>query len=341
MTSAPPRQTLQQQPTIYPEYCHQLSPTIGRWCPLRAIDVHALQSVGCYVDGKELYHYRNHPIKWVRLTGVVVAIDDFSGWRVYSLDDSSGACIECSCAAPITPNPLVPDPIVPNRPGERSGGNKIDSRAGNAQQAKPPSDPNLPLESIDIGTVVKIKGGIGIFREQKRIEIKRIQVIRSTDEEVRCWDEVRAFLKDVVGEDWMLSEEEQKKCKRRWEREQRKGLKGRGTTEKRVKRAAEMETTGRNEQESLRVEMERAEREERERERQRQRESELGRDDRITRRHEYTEREMERRRQKQRSKSGKGKENEKGRSGSSGASTIRIPAVAMSRIAGKYDALGL
>lgn len=37
---------------IYPEYCNELSPTIGRWCPLRAVDVHALQSVGMYNNGR-------------------------------------------------------------------------------------------------------------------------------------------------------------------------------------------------------------------------------------------------------------------------------------------------
>jgi hypothetical protein len=36
---------------IYPDYCHELSPTIGKWCPLRAINVHDLESVGMFIDG--------------------------------------------------------------------------------------------------------------------------------------------------------------------------------------------------------------------------------------------------------------------------------------------------
>jgi hypothetical protein len=46
MTSVPPNLT------IYPDYCHTLSPTIGKWCPLRATDIHALEKVGMFCDGK-------------------------------------------------------------------------------------------------------------------------------------------------------------------------------------------------------------------------------------------------------------------------------------------------
>lgn len=39
-------------PPIYPDYCHILSPTIGKWCPVRTIDVHALDDVGMFCDGR-------------------------------------------------------------------------------------------------------------------------------------------------------------------------------------------------------------------------------------------------------------------------------------------------
>jgi hypothetical protein len=47
MTSVPPN----TKPIIYPDYCHTLSPTIGKWCPLRATDVYALKDVGMFCDG--------------------------------------------------------------------------------------------------------------------------------------------------------------------------------------------------------------------------------------------------------------------------------------------------
>lgn len=48
----------EQTQTIYPDYCHELSPTIGRWCPLRAVDVHTLHSVGMYDNGMAIPHAR-------------------------------------------------------------------------------------------------------------------------------------------------------------------------------------------------------------------------------------------------------------------------------------------
>ena len=63
-TPTPP---LSPQPTIYPDYCHVLSPTISRWVPLRGVDIHSLQSVGLYIDGTmpffpgPQYHSNSHP----------------------------------------------------------------------------------------------------------------------------------------------------------------------------------------------------------------------------------------------------------------------------------------
>jgi endo-1,3(4)-beta-glucanase len=45
-----------QKDPIYPDYCHELSPTIGRWCPLRAVDIHALRNVGMYDNGRFMLH---------------------------------------------------------------------------------------------------------------------------------------------------------------------------------------------------------------------------------------------------------------------------------------------
>ncbi len=43
MTAQPERA---ERLTIYPKYCHSLSPTFQKWCPLTATDVHALHQVG-------------------------------------------------------------------------------------------------------------------------------------------------------------------------------------------------------------------------------------------------------------------------------------------------------
>ncbi|KAK8044605.1 hypothetical protein PG993_004629 [Apiospora rasikravindrae] len=80
---------------FYPEYCNAISPTINKWCPLTAHDIHGLSWKVRIDNQKYVFFHLNHPIHWVRIVGVVVAIDSFYSRRIYTIDDSSGACIEC------------------------------------------------------------------------------------------------------------------------------------------------------------------------------------------------------------------------------------------------------
>jgi hypothetical protein len=205
--------------------------------------------------GKPLFHILNHPIKWVRFTGVVVAVDDYTnkegGRRVYTLDDSSGMCIECAALNP----PVAPKveldlgkglprhleqlaSIVTVGRSEAKAkehtngkGNNTQGRSGKedaeGREVKPQPSvqaPNVPWGEVDIGTVVKIKGKI-VSRwkaEVKQVEVIKIEVLKCTDAEVKCWDEVRSFRHETLGKVWVLSPEEEKKCREIKERELRK-----------------------------------------------------------------------------------------------------------------------
>src|SRR4051812_37527160 len=50
--------------------------------------------------GQDLYFHLNHPVRWVQVAGVVVAIDGFEGTRGYTIDVSSGATVECRLNVP-------------------------------------------------------------------------------------------------------------------------------------------------------------------------------------------------------------------------------------------------
>ncbi|TVY85506.1 CST complex subunit STN1, partial [Lachnellula suecica] len=180
-------------PPIYPEYCHELSPTLNLWCRLRATDIHALVSRGMFSNGRPLYHYGNHPIKWVRVTGVIVAVDEFYGRRVYTLDDSSGMCIECTCPVP------VPAKATVTKPSAAKGLPPTVTKA----EGPTVTNPNIPWDNVDVGTVVKIKGGIKEFREQRQVEIIKVEVLGGTALEVKCWDEALVFRREVLGVPWV------------------------------------------------------------------------------------------------------------------------------------------
>lgn len=209
--------------TIYPDYCHALSPTINKWCPLRASDVHSLRSVGMFDDGKEIYYLGNHPIKWVRITGVIVAVDEFTSRKVYTIDDSSGACIECTCPAPArTPTlPGIPGPL--NQTSVQPQPVKIAVKA-DTKQAQPSTPsvtaPLVPWDDLEVGVVVKIKGKPGQFREVKQVEIVKAEVLRGTQQEVKCWGEVLTFRKEVLNIPWVVKIEDEEKLRRKAAREE-------------------------------------------------------------------------------------------------------------------------
>jgi len=213
---------------------------------LRITDVHALQEVSGF-NGQDIWFHLNHPIKWVRLTGVIVAVDQFDNRMVLTLDDSSGLNIEATCTAPPRESILLPQ-IQENttKASERPTAQVL-------TQLISPDGPNLT--NIDVGAVVKMKGGINIWRDQKQIRLKAITLIKDTNDEVKCWNDALAFKKDIISKPWVVSAEEEERChkeamiedqwKRRTvkgkevEREIRKEDKEAAYVEKRKKRKAE------------------------------------------------------------------------------------------------------
>jgi len=91
--------------------------------------------------------------------------------------------------------------------GRRNGKEKEGPKVPSVQ------DPSIPWEGLDIGTVIKIKGKPSTWRDMKQVEIIKIEIIRSTDMEVRCWDEVLKFRKEVLSFPWVVSAEEEKRCR--------------------------------------------------------------------------------------------------------------------------------
>ena len=191
-------------------------------------------------------------MKWVRVTGVIVAVDEYSGRNVYTVDDSSGMCIECVCVAPVpvlkkegtvvsthldqiakinqalastsastsTTNTRKPDVKGKNKGGDKEKGTE---KSGPSVQ-----EPVVPWADMDVGTVVKVKGRVSEYWKQKQIEVVKVEVLRCTDQEVRCWNEVIDFRRDVLSKLWVVGKEEEEKCRRGRERELRRAAKERG-----------------------------------------------------------------------------------------------------------------
>ncbi|KAL9614347.1 MAG: hypothetical protein Q9167_001150 [Letrouitia subvulpina] len=165
------------------------------------------------VKGQDLYFILNHPINYVRLVGVVVAFDVRETRYIMTLDDSSGATIEVTCKR------QAPKPTT----------NVYGSNATTAREALPPllaadlddgggygiapSNNNIKMARIDIGSVVKVKGVVGEYRGEKQLMLERIFLIRTTTEEAAAWAEYSAFHRKVLSKPWVVGKEEQRRAR--------------------------------------------------------------------------------------------------------------------------------
>lgn len=167
----------------------------------------------CIATGQHLYFHLNHPIRFVRLVGVVVAIEDINvKYTVLTIDDGSGATIDLTIAR------LTPDVYNP----VESPSNTVIS---NVNVVNEPGVFKVVIDdhhSIEIGTVVKAKGTISEFRGRKQIDLKRAWVVATTNEEVLAWAETAQYKEKVLSKPWRLSSAEHKMITAEMKAERRK-----------------------------------------------------------------------------------------------------------------------
>ncbi|KAK4127200.1 hypothetical protein N657DRAFT_566054 [Parathielavia appendiculata] len=185
------------KPELYPQYCFHLSPTINRWCHFRISDILALRSHPGF-QGQDVYFHINHPIKWVRISGVVVAVDEREMRNLYTIDDGSGATLECLVkSAPRA------------APGTAAAGAATDAKSSSNSNTQPVVD-----APIDVGHVLDIKGSVGTFRDNKQIRAEKIVHLRSTEQEVVFWEKVAQLKQDVLSKPWVLDRREVRRCRK-------------------------------------------------------------------------------------------------------------------------------
>lgn len=131
----------------------------------------------------------NHPIKWVRIAGVVVACNEFHTRRVYLVDDGSGETIEC-----------VYDPPRPSK------------AAATLQQQQKQQTPAVP--TIDRpGSIINVKGELKTYRGCVQVHIVKMALVRSTEQEVQFWAKTAAFAKETLYKPWVVDRKMVRKCR--------------------------------------------------------------------------------------------------------------------------------
>ena len=173
---------------IYPSYCFKASPTYNTWVTLTAKSIHALTQPAEFEgklfhmtfsisdpvlirfidEGSRTYFYLNYPIKFVQLTGVIIALERLEHRWIFAIDDSSGEAVNiiCACSLPYqrsirneTSNKILDEEDITletRRLGTTAAGSFVD------------------LTNFDIGQVVKVKGFINVYRDEKQISLEKM-----------------------------------------------------------------------------------------------------------------------------------------------------------------------
>ncbi|KAF7553859.1 hypothetical protein G7Z17_g3358 [Cylindrodendrum hubeiense] len=182
-------------------------------------------------QGENFYFYKNLPIKWVRIVGVVVAIDEFAGLRIFTVDDSSGACIQCSI-------------VIPTPAKEVIAQHQQKELAQNTAGTTPPPPQPETYNNIQVGNVVDAKGGISVLWEERRITIEKMLVLRSTAQEVALWEKRTRFRAEVLDKPWVLQNRDLRKCRQEAEQSEDKAERKRKRLKAMIEgRAAEQSAT--------------------------------------------------------------------------------------------------
>lgn len=162
-------------------------------------------------EGQDFYFYKNLPIRWVRIVGLVVSIDDFAGRRVFTIDDSSGYCIEAIATYTVAPK------TDPTRAGDSNSLHQghADPEPSSVEPPVPKSEAaSPPYPDIDVGLVVDIKGRLTKFREMLQIKIEKMSHLRSTAQEVALWEKRAKFRREVLVVEWTLQDRDIRRCRK-------------------------------------------------------------------------------------------------------------------------------
>jgi len=95
------------------------------------------------------------------------------------------------------------------------------------------------LEDVSLHSIIKAKGSLGEFRGNKQLLLRRVSVLRDTNDEVNAWTEAIKFKKNVLSKPWHLTEEfisEERERVRAVEVEERKKEKKRRKDEQTLRR---------------------------------------------------------------------------------------------------------
>lgn len=214
--------------TFYPAYTFKASATWSKWVKFTCNDIHAaLKSHRKYADVTStipkpherggssgtravppplLLFYLNHPVQFVQVIGVVVALEDyFEKFWLFTVDDSSGATIDVTCWKPDKQK----EKDVVNQPQSRHQSTHSADQAHNDPVEAEAQLLQTTLSQVRLGTVVQAKGTLTTFRNVRQLSLLRLTIVPSTTHEMALISSRTDFLSTTLSRPWTLSTSQQ------------------------------------------------------------------------------------------------------------------------------------
>ncbi|TKA58599.1 hypothetical protein B0A55_08701 [Friedmanniomyces simplex] len=184
-------------PPIYPKRYWDASTTFNNWNKLTALDIHESLRTEPGFEGQNVFFHLNHPIRFVRIVGLLVDIELRGRYTILTIDDSSGACIDVKITSRY---------VAAGDEAEYPSNTTVDNIDVHVQW----NLPTLHLDSkpVALGSVLEVKGTISVFRNARQLELKRLFNVPDTNAEAAAWAKTAKWKKDLLSQPWMLTRQE-------------------------------------------------------------------------------------------------------------------------------------
>ncbi|KAK1810746.1 hypothetical protein LTR12_014900 [Friedmanniomyces endolithicus] len=204
MTTHPP------DPPIYPKRYWNASHAFINWNKLTALDIHNILRTEPGFQGQDVYFFANHPIRFVRIVGLLVDIETRGRYTILSVGDSSGACIDVK---------ITSRSVIAGDEGEYPSNTTVDNIDVKLNWGLPTL--HLDFTPVALGSVLEFKGTISIFRNTRQLDLKRLLVVPNTNAEAEAWVKTAKWKRDVLSRPWILTQQERDAIDDKIRREER------------------------------------------------------------------------------------------------------------------------
>ena len=219
---------------IFPAFTFAGSTTYKAWVRLTVSQIHTQLHIqrghrhmwakdGTYIGSvPQLLFYKNHPVQFVQVAGVVIAFDEYMDrqWS-FTIDDSSGMTIDVFCPKPIAEHTKSTTTFESDKDMQK-------------EEAEIMRLSDTVRENVAIGVVLQIQGTITFFRRHKtraswafetqnsdslphnltanrqpettrQISLYAIKTILTTQQEVELIGERERYQSNVLEKPWRLT----------------------------------------------------------------------------------------------------------------------------------------